>query len=528
MSTRSLTALGAALLLAQAAGCGTANEPQPTRRPSILFLSIDTLSAGRMSLYGYDRPTTPELERLAAEAFVFEDCSSNAPWTTPSYASQLTGLQAESFFTSPASGHVDQDWVLPLGADSLAEVLGTAGYRTAAFIDNLHLGRDRGFAQGFEVFDESAARLGVDARAGGLRASSRAGLDWLDGLEGDAPWFLFVQAADTHGPYLASGSPEGLFPPRPTPDPDLELPLSLGNLNGFDVVMEYIARPVFGEEADRARVADLVDAYDEGVRRLDSDLAAFFTALEERGLRDEVVVVLSADHGESLGRHGSWFDHALLNREVLHVPLVVWLPGERQGRRVPGSVQLVDLVPTLLDLADVPAPGPLHGRSLVDAMAGEPLEPRPVLAVGSFERARSITVDGWKLVETSPSVATSSLTGLFTSPRGRAWIAEQAPHLEGKAFGTPELSVQDLAGLDLDALIAEAEAALAGPWYQLYHVAADPGEVQDLAPAHPDRVAELRELLERECARAQADHVPPDFDLEVSAEDQALLDALGY
>ena len=523
------------LLVALTAGCGTElGNGAASDRPSVVFLSLDTLSARHMSLYGYGRDTTPCIDRFAEDAVVFERCWANAPWTTPSYMSQFTGLHAASFNKPGELEEGESAWFLSPSHETLAEVLRGAGYHTAAFIDNPNVGAHLGFDQGFELFDDSAAERSIEDPEGGMLHIAPLALAWLDGLEPDERFFLFVQALDVHGPYLPHDDWKGTYRNAPATIVDRTVPIALGHDAILGAIPKYIADPIQAEGETELSVRALIDAYDEGIRGLDAALGSFFDALDERGLLDDAFVVISADHGESMVAHESYFDHQLLHGEELHVPLIVRPPGGLAGgRRVGQGVQLIDLYPTLIELAGASVSG-VHGRSLARVWTGSTDDRRkepPLVARGDFLDSRSIVVGNWKLIETNPTPNSGGVVGFLTTPRARRWIGARFPEFEGKVFGTAQLPASTLDGVDVTALFEEAKGELLGPFHALYDLNADPGESIDVSAQHPERVAELLARLDSESRRAEEARIldgASDANGETSPEMIEELRKLGY
>lgn len=526
MSNALLRMLLGALSVTPLAACG--EQATTVMPPSIVFISIDTLAAGHMSLFGYDRATTTQLERLSKDAVVFEPCWANAPWTTPSYMSQFTGLQPAAFHRPSDLEAPGWTWSLSEAHDTLAERLQAAGYATAAFVDNPNVSARQGFDQGFQTYDESAAGIGLEHADGGIDHVAALGLEWLDARAPDRPFFLFLQVADVHAPYLAGGQPAGLFPRIQEPFAEAVLPLALGDAPILGAIQQYVAAPWLEDGQTSLGVRPLLNAYDEGIRAMDGALANLFAELEARGVLDDSVVILTADHGESLVAHESYFNHRLLHAEELHVPLVFWLPGERNGRRIQTDVQLVDLYPTILQLAHAGPAGPVHGRTLLGALRGEDLESRPSAAFGNFQGARSLTLGDWKLVETNPSLKNSGLAGFMSSPRARKWIARRFPELEGRVFGTYDFPPEMLAGVDMSQIYEEAGEDLGGPFRKLYFLPDDPGELHDRAAEHPERVRELLQALDEESKRARAASVPGEEAQPMDSKTKQELQKMGY
>jgi arylsulfatase len=505
-------------------------EPEPAPRPSIVFISIDTLAARHTSLYGYPRETTPRLAAFAEQSTVFERCASNAPWTAPSYMAAMTGVYSSSFRMDLEGGTKGEGspylHKLPESRLTVAEALRARGYRTAGFFDVLLLGARFGFGQGFERYDDSAARIDATDPTGGLRHIVPNALSWLDEREGDEPYFLFVHAYDVHGPYLPDAPWRGRFA-----DGDGERELPAGALtHSFGAIPEYIAR---GEvpEGDIPRhlpVAPIVAAYDEEILALDDALGELLDGLRERGVLDEAYVIVSADHGESTDDH-AYFGHGLLYEEVLHVPLVVHVPGGT-GRRVATSVQLVDLAPTVFELTGVgDASAWVHGRSLAPLLRGADLPAAPTFAEGGVMRQAAVELDGWKLIEMYPAEEALPQTMLSNPRLDAEWLAENAPEVgDGPIDYATILALIQRFG-DAMPFARELQAQLPGPVHELYHLPSDPLELRDLSAEQPDRVAELlAHLRAAQQRREEARQAGAETRVVLNASDLAELSKLGY
>jgi arylsulfatase A-like enzyme len=514
-------------------------EPDAPERPSIVFISIDTLAARHTSLHGYPRETTPALDAFAADAIVFERCTANACWTTPSYMAQLTGLYPDAFSFELGDGAYEtlRDFHLGDGHTTLAEALRAAGYRTAAFVDNLQVAARMGFGQGFEVYDSSAAEISYAEIGGGIDHVTDLALRWLDDLQPDEPYFLFVQAMDAHGPYLPAEGFDGRFAEDPHVHEEVR-PIARQPGVLWSAVPRHVAEPHFAPAPapERMQTAEVVTAYDEEILAVDDSVGRFLRHLAERGVGARAAIVFSADHGEAMVEHESLFDHYTVYEETTHVPLVLRLPGGAGGgARISDQVQLVDLAPTLARIAGLTTFGEgLHGRDLVPLARGLSADEHPALAIGALFSGAAVTHEGWKLVETRPN-RESGLPCFLSSPRARAWLAARYPELEGSLAGvTPTtvfLEAFAAAGDDPEQILEELERDIEGPWYELFFLPDDPSEQTDLSEQHPDKVDELRALLESERARGRSALIEPDqphVPIERTAEEQAELNALGY
>ncbi|HXK09953.1 MAG TPA: sulfatase-like hydrolase/transferase [Vicinamibacteria bacterium] len=317
--------------------------------PDVVLVTLDTVRADRMGFLGSRRGLTPALDSLARQAVVFEEAFAEAPLTTVSHATILSG-------THPPS-HEVQDFGMPLPAAApwLPALLHAAGYRTAAFVGSIVLdpkgGIASGFDRGFDLYDAGFERRrnGADPyktkERRGDEVVARA-IAWLD-RRGSGRFFLWVHLYDAHDPY---------DPPEPYASRHAEAPYE-GEIAGVD-----------------AAVGRLVDA------------------LRERGVLEGALVVVAADHGESLGEHGEDTHGVFLYDATIHVPLLLRLPGGGEaGRRVGGRVSLVDIAPTVLDAAGIGIPAAIQGRSLLGLARGRRESERPAYAESEYPRR----VFGW-------------------------------------------------------------------------------------------------------------------------------------
>ena len=344
-------ALAFCALLALDAGLRTTvGSLRAAGRPSIVLVSIDTLRADRLSLM-------PHLQALAAEGTDCVDATAAAPWTLPSHASIFTSMLPFDHGVQWTSNQIARRRSL------VTERLQDAGYRTAAFTGASYVSGGFGFSQGFEVYEDHD-----EWKEGGSHAIFGNALKWVRRMRG-RPFFLFVHTYEPHFPYMhAEGVtvPRGKLPPGFTVD---------------QVEAVYRGDLKLGEE-ERRYVKAL---YDSGVRATDAHVGAFLSTLRSEEILDDAVLVVLSDHGEDLWDHvesrSPGHGHSLY-QELVHVPLIFRAPGRvLAGRRLTTPVSLLDVAPTLLDLAGLP-PDPHHrGRSLAGAITrGEELPPSPIFA----------------------------------------------------------------------------------------------------------------------------------------------------
>ena len=347
LARRLTLALAMVPLLASCAGGG---NPPVTLGPSqgYILISLDTVSAEHLSLYGYERPTSPFLDGLASRGVVFDNAYVQLPGTLPSHMSMFTGLYPDQHDVFPP------DAVLAEGIPTLPELFKKAGFRTIGHTDGGYVSGRFGFSRGFDLFDDRRIILW----GGGDHTFAR-GLASLRDLAPEERFFLFVHTYAAHDPYNPPRQCRDLFWSGPPPE-GAELSAS-AVLRAHNTGVAPLSPEV---------VAYYASQYDAEIRCLDDEIGRFFAGLEGLGLADRVTVVITADHGEEFLQHGK-VAHEQVYHENLHVPLVAVLPGVPGGRRVSQVVQSIDLAPTFCELAGLTLPAGLPGRSLVPHLLGQ-------------------------------------------------------------------------------------------------------------------------------------------------------------
>jgi arylsulfatase A-like enzyme len=379
---------GAALGIA-ACGAGSL-EPScgaPTleaRKPrNVVMIAIDTLRADATSLSGASRngrDTTPNLRRLAARGVAFSNAVSQAPWTMPSFASVLTGKYPHEHGAYSLTGALRESEI------SLAEVLREAGYATHGVVSHAYLAERHGFPQGFDTYDASNA---LGHRAITSKAVTDLSIEALE-RSGDAPFFLFAHYFDAHYEYMDQ-------PEQPWADSYrgwLREELDYDNL--------LKNRHLLGPEDDRW----LVDLYEEEVAHVDREIGRLIDWLGARGLADDTVFVVVADHGEEFRDHESFGHSTTLYEEQLHVPLIVVAPGGPAGETVDEVVETRAVFGTVLDVLDLDFAAAARARSLLrpqgGAEAGKAFSivwlPDSKLEWGKHVRLSSLRDGRWKLI----------------------------------------------------------------------------------------------------------------------------------
>jgi arylsulfatase A-like enzyme len=433
-------ALGAALLAIALAAGGCARERSATPR-HVLLITVDTLRADHMSAYGYPRATSPTAEALAAKGVLFEHAVAQWPNTGSSFASAWTGRYPQTTgLTHSAAVRI------PSGYLTLPEFMAGLGFTTAAVISNPvlspELGWDRGFGEFLETRapapdlpeDPAAFRALIDAR----RVNELA-IPLLERHRDAERLFAWIHYSDPHAPYLL---PPGVDNPF------------LGDRWDAGDELADLSQSDGAALGDRRELRYYVAQYDANAWFADRKIGELLAAARRFGLLDDALVVYTADHGESLGEHGYYFGHGRLPyRPGAWVPLIVSWPagGVAKGRRVTRPVELVDLYPTLRDLVAPGAELPgLEGDSLAPLLRGDP----PADAAERYRFAYAEAGGG-------------SPTTHFRTVEDERWKLVYHPAFAGR----PKR-------------------------YEVYDLAADPLETDDLVASRTDQARRLRAALD--------------------------------
>jgi len=362
-SALSLSGPAAVFLLFCAQAFCAAPEPSVSGagpRRNVVWICVDALRSDHLGCYGYARPVSPGMDRLAGRGTVFEKNFSQCAYTWYSVPSFMTGRYFPTMCLGWACSQYRVLYAPPEHEKLFPEILRENGYETAMFTANLL----------FQVRDRMGRAFDTPVFAGFDRKRVKKSFaqmnelifPWLEARRGAGkPFFAYIHAMDSHFPIF----------PEPPHDRWMDPEYDAGHLETTDIRSSYARRDGLPfTQADRAFFHGM---YDAGVAYADEGVAALMAKLEELGLLDDTYVVLMADHGEVLGDDGVTFGHQGPLDIALHVPLIIAGPGIPAGRRVPGLSENTDIVPTLFDLLGIaPPPIRLDGRSLVPLMRGDP------------------------------------------------------------------------------------------------------------------------------------------------------------
>jgi arylsulfatase A-like enzyme len=324
-------------------------------RANVILITVDTLRVDHLSLYGYERSTSPNIDAVGREGTVFERAYTYWPKTRGSMAMMLTGR------TPSRNGYRARRPGLLEFNPTLASLLSEAGYRTAAAVDNPNVAKAHGYGKGFETYRETWEEQGLATEMDRTRAITETGVRFLKEVASDRPFFLWLHYVNPHAPY------------RPPPPHDRAFlddvshaGPRLAAVEGFrDGIRRQWAVP------GRDRLGYYIAQYDGEIATADAEIGRVLEALRSSAGAGRTVVVVTSDHGESLGEHGYYFDHGEdLFDPSLAVPLIVCVPGAPAGVRSPALASTLDVVPTVLDAVRISAPPGLAGRSLLPIVAG--------------------------------------------------------------------------------------------------------------------------------------------------------------
>ncbi len=327
-------------LLVLPLGCTRANTAPP--KPNVLLISIDSLRADHLGAYGYERATSPEMDRLAREGATFLNAQAPSPWTLPSHATLLTGQPPE------IHGAYRHDLALNDRAVTLAESIRDLGYRTAGFVSGPFLRSMYGFDQGFDVYDESTVGTPDTVRRAATSPNiERLATEWIGRSlrkHPDTPFFVFLHMWDPHHDHLPPPRLRAEF------DPGYDGPAAEVHVESDRV---WAGMP-------RRDLEHVISMYDAEIRFTDEHIGRIIDFLRTHGVLDDTIVVVTSDHGEEFFEHGDKTHAKSLFEEVLRIPLIVRYPRSvSAGTKITQQVRLMDVPRTVLGLAgsDVSAIG---------------------------------------------------------------------------------------------------------------------------------------------------------------------------
>jgi len=356
---------------------------------NLVIFGIDSLRADHMSCYGYDRLTTPHIDKIAGQGVLFEDAYSPYIPTTPGYTTMLSGMDVmtHEMVSLRPKGPID------LNIRLLPEILHEKGYASAC------IGFDGEFYRGFDRYEDYPAWMAWEEAPGHkAEALNQKALPLLQSMA-DKPFFVFMRHMDPHSPYL---------PPPPFPRMFYEGDARNSSNHSMESVFAFKPFAEFFKSWMPPGVTDaeyIVALYDASLAYMDICIRHVLTRLEELGLMEKTLIVVTSDHGETLTEHECYFDHHGLYEPTVHVPLIYRCPGKLpEAKRVRGFVLQQDLAPTVLELmgyGDVSKELKMDGRSVLPLIDGERLANYSEFYISecTWMRKRGWRTAEWKLIQ---------------------------------------------------------------------------------------------------------------------------------
>ena len=363
-----------ACLWSSVAGCARQEEEKTngdnlSRQPDVLLIITDTTRADRFGCYANELGITPNLDKLAESGIRFTNANSHAPWTLPAVASLFTSNPP---VIHCAGGAIGKFTSLSDRVTTLAEVFKNTGYKTGAVMNVFFLSDKFGLTRGFEYVDYFKGTTNTKMRS--AASTTDAALKWLKSV-GDKPYFMVVHYFDPHLIYLPPDEFRAKFADPLDRGSDC---LKFGNQDDMTSVRRNETR------LDEATIKRLEKLYNGEVAYVDREVGRLLDFVRKPGSKRQTIIVVTADHGEEFFDHGSFEHGHTVYQELLHVPLIMAGLDIPKGMVVDQLVGLVDVAPTLCDLAGVEIPADFSGQTLLPAMEGSPLLERAVLSEGNM------------------------------------------------------------------------------------------------------------------------------------------------
>ncbi|MCH8242015.1 MAG: sulfatase [Planctomycetes bacterium] len=450
-----------------AGGCRKDGESGETAaKPNIILITLESIRTDHVGHFGYDRDTTPAFDELSRQGITFTQANAVTSWTLPSHASMFTGLYPSAHQVVTIRDRLDDDYT------TAAELLRDSGYQTAGFISGPFLRKVHNLQQGFDTYDDSFANVDhwashEDITNPGMEKALTAFLK--NGRHPDKPFFLFLYFWDPHFDYIPPSPYDKMFVPSDA------VPID---------VRRYEHQTTVNKNITKSQLAYVVSQYDGEIRCTDAVLGRLWSLLKKLDLWDTTAVIVTADHGEDFFERGKKGHKNDIFAQSIRVPLVIKPPGHTKPRRDERITSLVDLFPTICDLAGVVSAGSTHGRSLLKAASGSP---------------RTIYFE------------LDALMYMTHPDTGRSWT--EADRWRGVRRGRYKL-----------VSIPEKNR------WALFDVQADPTEMHPLGPDHGGNMAALRTLLEQyeRDMRAVATRKGKPRPADLNEEELKRLESLGY
>jgi len=367
-----------------------------TKSPNIILISLDTLRADHLSCLGYHRVTSPALDRIAKEGVLFTKAFSQSGFTLSSHKSILSGYYPQLFDYNSNTKEADKKKMYG-GIPLISTYLKKQGYYNISFTGAAYMSAEFGFYRDFDRYNEIINQMKdirIQAKAeNGNRLVKDIGFkyiyDWLEKNQDSSPFFMLIHTYATHSPYAAPQKYDRFF--RQDLQTKLPLTIPIETLRGYNKD-KSLNRNTFPED-DLRRI---INSYDRGIRWVDDELSNLYSLLEQLNLLDKTIIIILSDHGEEFLEHDK-FEHRRMYEECLHVPLIIRAPKFLPRNKIVNqAVELVDIVPTLLDLLKIKTTSVMHGKSFLGLIKNKNSEESSQAIFGSQHNWITVKYRGYK------------------------------------------------------------------------------------------------------------------------------------
>jgi len=410
------------LVISQFAGCFL----HASARENVILITIDTLRADHLGCYGYPRPTSREIDELAQKSVVFTQCISQATATSASHASILTSLHP------PAHGVIRNSLRLSPEIPSLVRLFRDGGYHTGAFVSSVVVSAQFGLNQGFQEYDDKLDSVELNRSHQTERradSTTKAAMQWIE-EKGGEKFFLWIHYIDPHGAYFPPESYRNLFV-------NDEWYSKGGELDVAEDDYSPNAIPAYQVLSDFREPSYYVSQYDAEIRFVDDQVGHLLRLLERANLMSKTIIIVTADHGETLTEREYCFSHGTRTYdEQAHIPLILYFPDLPPHKRIDVQVREIDIMPTILDKLRIKNPFPVHGHSLMPLVRGNADYAEKAALIFSdygndlydthLGAQRSVRTEEWKFIRNSWD-GSEELYHLKNDPSERVNLAERNP-----------------------------------------------------------------------------------------------------
>lgn len=357
---------------------------------NIVLVVVDTLRADHLGCYGYERATTPHVDRLAEEGILFTSAYPSDVPTQPSYSAMFTGRRG---ICTGVVSHSESETLLDTSG-WFPQILAEKGYETAV-VSTLYFMK-RWFARGFKSYLNPVAGFPQLIQKVTADQINQMAIPWLkENYKRD--FFLFLHYWDPHMPYIPPEKYENLYYHGNKSDPHNH---SLDNLKN-QPVYPFMKRLLDTIAPCITDIEYVIAQYDAEITYTDEKIGKIIDVLKELDILDDTLIIFTSDHGESLGEHNIYFDHASVYEPTVHVPLILRHPSFSPGERIEALVQLIDIAPTIFEFLDLDIPEFLEGRSLLPLIKGEVDEQYREICInqGVWQAARAVRDERFKFIK---------------------------------------------------------------------------------------------------------------------------------